>query len=211
MTVAYSPTTWNTNDVITKDKLNKIEQGINTASKLSGTDIDTDKDWGGKNITNVGSLQTTTGNIGSLSQYADVPGNTLRVSESVSISATKNTWVTVKEYPLPSSYCSVNKSNFSVSVSASINDHRTDQSLGIRVLVGDTEIGAGSSGGYYIGGASCDTTGGIVQGQTLRIQVNWNPGGYAPGATCTVTGVQIRSTRSTTALAFKRFLEGGMW
>ena len=56
MTVAYSPTTWNTNDVITKDKLNKIEQGINTASKLSGTDIDTDKDWNGKSITNVGSL-----------------------------------------------------------------------------------------------------------------------------------------------------------
>ena len=54
--MAYSPTTWNTNDVITKDKLNKIEQGINTASKLSGTDIDTDKDWNGKNITNVGTL-----------------------------------------------------------------------------------------------------------------------------------------------------------
>jgi hypothetical protein len=52
--MAYAPTTWDTNDVITKDKLNKIEQGINTASKLSGTDIDTDKDWNGKNITNVG-------------------------------------------------------------------------------------------------------------------------------------------------------------
>ena len=65
MTVAYSPTTWNTNDVITKDKLNKIEQGVKTGTLLSGTDIDTDKDWGGKNITNVGSLgaasiQTTT-------------------------------------------------------------------------------------------------------------------------------------------------------
>jgi len=56
VTVAYSPTTWNTNDVITKDKLNKIEQGINTASKLSGTDIDTDKDWNGKNITNLGKI-----------------------------------------------------------------------------------------------------------------------------------------------------------
>jgi len=54
--MAYNPTTWGSNDVITKDKLNKIEQGINTASKLSGTDIDTDKDWGGKNITNVGTL-----------------------------------------------------------------------------------------------------------------------------------------------------------
>ena len=54
MTVAYSPTTWNTNDVITKDKLNKIEQGVKTATLLSGTDIDADKDWNGKNITNVG-------------------------------------------------------------------------------------------------------------------------------------------------------------
>jgi hypothetical protein len=54
MKMAYSPTTWNTNDVITKDKLNKIEQGVKTATRLSGTDIDTDKDWGGKNITNVG-------------------------------------------------------------------------------------------------------------------------------------------------------------
>ena len=30
--MAYSPTTWNTNDVITKDKLNKIEQGLAAAS-----------------------------------------------------------------------------------------------------------------------------------------------------------------------------------
>ena len=32
--MAYSPTTWNTNDVITKDKLNKIEQGVKTATRL---------------------------------------------------------------------------------------------------------------------------------------------------------------------------------
>lgn len=51
--MAYNPTTWGSNDVITKDRLNKIEQGINTASKLSGTDIDADKNWNGKNITNV--------------------------------------------------------------------------------------------------------------------------------------------------------------
>ena len=52
--MAYNPTTWNTNDVITKDKLNKIEQGVRTGTLLSGTDIDADKDWAGKNITNVG-------------------------------------------------------------------------------------------------------------------------------------------------------------
>jgi hypothetical protein len=54
--MAYNPTTWGSNDVITKDKLNKIEQGVKTATLLSGTDIDADKDWGGKNITNVGTL-----------------------------------------------------------------------------------------------------------------------------------------------------------
>ena len=54
--MAYAPTTWDANDVITKDKLNKIEQGVKTATRLSGTDIDADKDWGGKNITNVGTL-----------------------------------------------------------------------------------------------------------------------------------------------------------
>ena len=56
MTVAYSPTTWNTNDVITKDRLNKMEQGVRTGTLLSGTDIDADKNWNGKNITNLGKI-----------------------------------------------------------------------------------------------------------------------------------------------------------
>jgi hypothetical protein len=57
--MAYNPTTWGSNDVITKDRLNKMEQGIVSASKLSGTDIDTDKDWGGKSITNMKALTLT--------------------------------------------------------------------------------------------------------------------------------------------------------
>jgi hypothetical protein len=57
--MAYNPTTWNTNDVITKDKLNKIEQGVKTATRLSGTDIDADKDWNGKSITNMKALTLT--------------------------------------------------------------------------------------------------------------------------------------------------------
>jgi hypothetical protein len=57
--VAYSPTTWNTNDVITKDKLNKIEQGVKTATRLSGTDIDADKNWNGKSIVNISSLSSS--------------------------------------------------------------------------------------------------------------------------------------------------------
>ena len=60
--MVYSPTTWNTNDVITKDKLNKIEQGVKTGTLLSGTDIDADKDWNGKSITNLNALQAGTVN-----------------------------------------------------------------------------------------------------------------------------------------------------
>jgi hypothetical protein len=51
--MVYTPHTWN-NEVITDAKLNAIEQGVRAGTLLSGTDIDTDKDWNGKNITNVG-------------------------------------------------------------------------------------------------------------------------------------------------------------
>ena len=54
--MAYNPTTWGSNDVITKDRLNKMEQGVRAGTLLSGTDIDTDKDWNGKNITNLGKI-----------------------------------------------------------------------------------------------------------------------------------------------------------
>jgi len=57
--MVYSPTTWAADDVISSAKLNKIEQGVKTATLLSGTDIDADKDWGGKNITNVGRLSSS--------------------------------------------------------------------------------------------------------------------------------------------------------
>ena len=62
--MAYTPHTWN-NEVITDAKLNALENGLAAASTLTGTDIDADKDWNGKNITNAGSLgaasiQTTT-------------------------------------------------------------------------------------------------------------------------------------------------------
>ena len=73
--MVYSPTTWNTNDVITKDKLNKIEQGVKTATRLSGTDIDTDKNWGGKNITNVNQFQAASADLTAIttSRYTLVP------------------------------------------------------------------------------------------------------------------------------------------
>lgn len=58
--MAYDPTVWETYDVITKERLNKLEQGARTGTLLSGTDINTDKDWNGKNITNMGKISPKT-------------------------------------------------------------------------------------------------------------------------------------------------------
>ena len=80
--MAYDPTVWETYDVITKERLNKLEQGARTGTLLSGTDIDTDKDWNGKAITNIGALDTQTGDVGARTGFVDSPGNTTRKSFS---------------------------------------------------------------------------------------------------------------------------------
>ena len=94
--MAYNPTTWGSNDVITKDKLNKIEQGINTASKLSGTDIDANKDWGGKNITNMKSLTLTEAAPDALTVI--YPSNVVIASSDTPVYLTSNIeWKVVKK------------------------------------------------------------------------------------------------------------------
>ncbi|MFA7121867.1 MAG: hypothetical protein WC277_10355, partial [Bacilli bacterium] len=55
---AYTPHTWN-NEVITDAKLNAIEQGVRAGTLLSSTDIDANKDWNGKSITNMKALTLT--------------------------------------------------------------------------------------------------------------------------------------------------------
>jgi len=40
--MAYDPTVWETYDVITKERLNKLEEGARTGTLLSGTDINVD-------------------------------------------------------------------------------------------------------------------------------------------------------------------------
>ena len=56
--MVYTPHTWN-NEVITDAKLNAIEQGVRAGTLLSGTDIDADKDWNGKSVTNMKALTLT--------------------------------------------------------------------------------------------------------------------------------------------------------
>ena len=116
--MVYSPTTWNTNDVITKDKLNKIEQGVKTGTLLSGTDIDTDKDWGGKNITNLNALQAGTVNgiipiPPPTSHLVEVPEVLITPTVIVSYPGPyprpgykENHWYTLLEFSIPSNLSS---------------------------------------------------------------------------------------------------------
>ncbi len=93
--MAYSPTTWNTNDVITKDKLNKIEQGLHAVSKLSGIDIDGDKDWKEKSVTNMKSLTLTEAAPDALTII--YPSNTVITSSDTPVAlASTESWTVVK-------------------------------------------------------------------------------------------------------------------
>jgi hypothetical protein len=107
MKMAYSPTTWNTNDVITKDKLNKIEQGVKTATRLSGTDIDTDKDWGGKSITNTRSIATSYLSVDKITftrkmSVADINGSIFyKNSNTYSVSSGQPTFTNIPTITVP--------------------------------------------------------------------------------------------------------------
>ena len=214
--MAYNPTTWGSNDVITKDRLNKIEQGINTASKLSGTDIDADKDWGGKSITNVGAIDTYTGNIGARSQFVDVPGDTVRKTVYPGVTVADGAGeVTVASITVPASYSPVpNSSEGRFIVKITGQSGRYTWGATVKVYRGAVQIGSGGINVYSTPGGTCtiDTSGGFAAGDVLTIKVSYSTGGdpYNP-TSVTCSEVQVKSTRSTTTVANKVFLESGSW
>ncbi|NLZ31329.1 MAG: hypothetical protein GX885_11435, partial [Methanomicrobiales archaeon] len=60
----------------------KIDTELDKASKISGTTIDADKDWGGKNITNVGYIQAGSMQVSDLKPRICVPSDELRYTGS---------------------------------------------------------------------------------------------------------------------------------
>ncbi len=122
--MVYSPTTWNTNDVITKDKLNKIEQGVKTGTLLSGTDIDADKNWNGKNITNIGTLNTGVLEAGRIKSRVCQASDNIRYT-SPTVSGTlcgKGTEKLILSYTIPGGgyYYNVDPYAMSVRISGDI-------------------------------------------------------------------------------------------
>ena len=209
--MAYNPTTWGSNDVITKDRLNKIEQGINTASKLSGTDIDTDKDWNGKNITNVGAIDTVAGNVGARSEFVDVAAGltTLRKSQIQTIGCSPGQTVTLMSVIVPSNYSSTIASNCTLRVKA-MNPRTIPNAGTITVYCNGAPIGSAPIGERYdfYQWMSFNTTGGFKAGDTLEIKLS---AGGTSGSGPSVAEIHIYSSRATNIAACKVFTEAGTW
>ena len=198
--MAYNPTTWGSNDVITKDRLNKIEQGINTASKLSGTDIDTDKDWGGKNINNIGTLQNQTGDIGALRGFVDVAGDIVRKTIPGPGAIAWHSTVVVASVTIPPDYDPAHASAFRVKASCGANDAGNTVRT-ITVKCNGASVGsAGTEGGVI----AIDTTASFAPGDALTVEAT-HGGAYDGGLS--VSQVQICSARSTIIPARKVFVE----
>ena len=207
--MAYSPTTWNTNDVITKDKLNKIEQGVKTGTLLSGTDIDADKDWAGKAITNIGALQNQTGNIGARTGFVDSPGNTTRKSFSPGTVLAKNETATVATTTIPANYSSAVDSNLRITIVKS-TDLTYDHSLQVTIKRNGETIGSGSIA-YNAGSGNIDTTGGFKAGDTITVEAKNAWGGTYDVANITIYTVTFKTTRRADIPAYKVFAETGAW
>lgn len=207
--MAYNPTTWNTDEVITKDKLNKIEQGVRTGTLLSGTDIDADKDWAGKAITNIGALQNQTGNIGARTGFVDSPGNTTRKSFSPGTVLAKNETATVATITIPANYSSTVDSNLRITIVKS-TDPYIDHSLGVTIKRNGETIGSGSIA-YHVGSGNIDTTGGCKAGDTITVEAKNAWGGTYAVDNITIYTVTFKTTRRADIPAYKVFAETGAW
>jgi len=212
--MAYNPTTWGSNDVITKDRLNKMEQGIVSASKLSGTDIDTDKDWNGKNITNVGAVTANAVGVASpeltvSSNFVDVPGTTLRKTIPFSVQVyTDNRWNTLLSFTIPANYSSNYDSNCRILIArgtSAIIAH----TVTVRALRDGVEIGSGSAP-YNNSTVTVDTTGGFRAGDEIVLEGKCANSEYPIHDThYTLSNCRIQSSRRADLPILAHFVEEG--
>ncbi len=204
--MAYSPTTWNTNDVITKDKLNKIEQGVKTATRLSGTDIDADKDWAGKAITNIGALDTQTGDVGARTGFVDVPGDVVRKTFSPNVTLNYNDPpATLATFTVPANYSANHDSNFRIGVWKTTSRYTFSTSITVYrngTQIGSLEMGYGQSTG------NLDTTGGCKAGDVITVEGKYNGDEWFSPV---VQTVEVKSARRADIPAYKVFPETGAW
>ena len=209
--MAYTPHTWN-NEVITDAKLNAIEQGVRTGTLLSGTDIDGDKDWNGKNITNVGAVTANAVGVASpeltvSSKFVDVPGTTLRKTIPFSVQVYSDLqWNTLLSFTIPANYSSNYDSNCRILIAretSSIFAH----TVAVRALRDGVEIGSGSAP-YNSGTVTVDTTGGFRAGDEIVLEGKCNNSEYSNhDRYYTLSNCRIQSSRRADIPILAHFVE----
>jgi hypothetical protein len=191
------------------DNWDTLDTAVDNATKISGTTIDADKDWDGKNITNIGTLDTQTGDIGARTGFIDSPGNTTRKSFSPGTVLAKNETATVATITIPANYSSAVDSNLRITIVKSISS-TYDHSLGVTIKRNGETIGSGSIA-HDAGSGNIDTTGGCKAGDTITVEAKNAWGGTYDVANITIHTVTFKTTRRADIPAYKVFAETGAW
>lgn len=205
--MAYDPTVWETYDVITKERLNKLEQGARTGTLLSGTDIDADKDWAGKAITNIGTLDTQTGDVGARTGFVDVPGDVVRKTFIPNIVINSMESKTLVSFTIPANYSTEFDSNLRIGITKTSSDYTIG--IGFVVERNGVQIGTGSMSVYEQTYGNIDTTGGCKAGDVIVVKATY--GGDGRNKPVTITKVEVKSSRKADIPAYKVFAETGAW
>ena len=162
-----------------------------------------------------GAIRNQTGNIGARSQFVDVPGDTVRKTVYPGVTVADGAGeVTVASITVPASYSPVPNSSEGRFIVKTTGSDRTTWGVTAKVYRGAVQIGSASINVYSTPAGTCtiDTSGGFAAGDVLTIKVSYSSGGDPHNPTSvTCLEVQVRSTRSTTTVANKVFLESGSW
>jgi hypothetical protein len=184
----------------------KIDTELDKALKISGTTIDADKDWQGHDITNVGAIDTLTGNVGARSQFVDVPGDVLRQTFTPNIALNYNDPpATLATFTIPANYSADHDSNFRIGVWKTTSYFTFSTS--ITVYRNGTQIGSLEMG-YWQSAGNVDTTGGCAAGDVITVKGKYNGDErFWP----VVQTVEVKSARKADIPAYKVFAETGAW
>lgn len=170
---------------------------------ISQIAIDADKDWNGKNITNVGTLQNQTGNIGARTGFVDVPGDVVRKTFTPNIVINSKESKTLVSFTIPADYSTKFDSNLRIGITKTTTNYLAG--IGFVIERNEVQIGTGSMSAYYDSYKAFDTTDGCKAGDTIVIKANY--GGDGRDNPVTITNVEVKSSRKADVPAYKIFPE----
>ena len=169
---------------------------------ISQIAIDADKNWNGKNITNVGAIDVLTGNIGARTGFVDVPGDVVRKTYTPNINIRGGETKTIVSFTVPADYSTEFDSYFRIAITTSGSAYSTPISIDIER--NGVRIGSGSQSAYYKN-MTLDTTGGCKAGDTIVIKGTYGDSGH--GDSIMITKVEVKSARKAGIPAYKVFAE----